>query len=337
MLGCRKMEEKILDLSKIFNPLGPCDNVLEAVLEAIYKPPDVAGINRYPDFLQIDIISSISDFLKVPKDFITPCCGISEGISIALKAWGGGKIVAFELEYEVFKEKAKNVTWVESESLNVDPEALVSAVDNKTSLVYISNPNNPTGTYIKKERMEQLFESVWKKNRETVIFLDEAHAEYVEESCIDLVKEGNLVVAKTFSKFYGLAGLRAGYLVASPNLTKITRGEFAKSYFGGGYFGWQHFEANISRPSESALIKALEHHQKQKSRVSEFMKWAKGILQRSKVEYIEPSAGFVLVNVKNKEKLEKLDKERIKVKHVKDFWVRMTMTYELESVLLLLS
>jgi histidinol-phosphate aminotransferase len=93
-------------------------------------------------------------------------------------------------------------------------------VTARTGLVYICNPNNPTGTIIEKNKLKEFCNSISKR---AVVFSDEAYYDFVTEpdypSMVELVKEGsNVIVSKTFSKVYGLAGLRIGYLIARPDI-----------------------------------------------------------------------------------------------------------------------
>ncbi|MDH4092417.1 MAG: aminotransferase class I/II-fold pyridoxal phosphate-dependent enzyme, partial [Cyclobacteriaceae bacterium] len=113
-----------------------------------------------------------------------------------------------------------------NEKLEHDYEALASRVTTDTKLVFICNPNNPTGTLVDPKKVKQFCETVSKK---VTVFVDEAYLEFLEPeqqvSMVDLVKKNeNVVVSKTFSKIYGLAGLRIGYIIGKPEtITKIAR------------------------------------------------------------------------------------------------------------------
>ncbi len=97
------------------------------------------------------------------------------------------------------------------------------AVDSNTKLVYICNPNNPTGTVVDTARLKSFCESVSKK---ALVFVDEAYIDYLPDTqaitMMDCVKKmQNVIVARTFSKLYGFAGLRIGYIAAQPETVKI--------------------------------------------------------------------------------------------------------------------
>jgi histidinol-phosphate aminotransferase len=118
-----------------------------------------------------------------------------------------------------------NVRWdkVDLDSYLVhDLDAMASAVRSDTQIVFVVNPNNPTGTIVESSKLKDFCIEVSKK---TLVYSDEAYLEFLEPSeqvsMVELVKMGHdVVVSRTFSKIYGLAGLRIGYLVAKPDIIK---------------------------------------------------------------------------------------------------------------------
>jgi histidinol-phosphate aminotransferase len=114
-------------------------------------------------------------------------------------------------------------TAVPLDRLDYDLEAFLDAVRADTSLIIICNPNNPTGSYIEPRRLLAFIEQV---PRDTVVVLDEAYGEFVtsearEETAAWVAEHPNLVVLRTFSKIYGLAGLRLGYGIADPTVVEV--------------------------------------------------------------------------------------------------------------------
>lgn len=110
---------------------------------------------------------------------------------------------------------------LEHHTLNLD--AIARAISPKTKLVFLCNPNNPTGTIVRKEEVGRFLDRV---PEDVIVILDEAYAEYVEDTeypvSRELIEEGHNVVAlRTFSKIYGLAGLRVGYAMADPSLVEV--------------------------------------------------------------------------------------------------------------------
>ena len=109
-----------------------------------------------------------------------------------------------------------------NDKLEHDYDALAARVTDDTKLVFVCNPNNPTGTLVDPVRVKQFCEEVSKK---TTVYVDEAYLEFLDPkdqiSMVDLVKsDANVIVSRTFSKIYGLAGLRLGYVIGRPDLIK---------------------------------------------------------------------------------------------------------------------
>jgi histidinol-phosphate aminotransferase len=135
----------------------------------------------------------------------------------------GGNIVTGDPTYDDLPVRAEllKTKWVKvplTSEYKLDLDAMEKAVDSNTSLVYICNPNNPTGTAVDTNKLKEFCERVSKK---TTVFVDEAYIDYLPDprsaTLIDCVKKGqNVVVARTFSKLYGFAGLRVGYAIAQP-------------------------------------------------------------------------------------------------------------------------
>src|SRR5690606_18719215 len=122
---------------------------------------------------------------------------------------------------EFFKAKWKKIPLTADFKLDLD--AMEKAIDDTTVLVYLCNPNNPTGTTLDPVQLKAFCQRVSSK---IPVFIDEAYIDYLENpeeaSMISLVKDGyNVMVTRTFSKLYGFAGLRVGYMVAPPEILKL--------------------------------------------------------------------------------------------------------------------
>jgi histidinol-phosphate aminotransferase len=147
----------------------------------------------------------------------------------------GGEIIAADPTFQALLRYAENfgaqVNRVPlNDKMEHDLEAMAQKINSKTRLIFICNPNNPTGTLLDRNKMKDFCTS---HDSKAVIFSDEAYYDFIMESeypsMIELVKEGrNVIVSKTFSKVFGLAGLRIGYLVAKPEIaTKLKSGIMA--------------------------------------------------------------------------------------------------------------
>ena len=200
------------------NPYGPSASALEAARRA-------ANIgNRYPDAADDEIRAVIAKHHGVAPDRVTLGCGSSEILQMADTAFTGKgkKAVAAEPTFEAVLDFARVLS---TEPVKVpltadfrhDLPKMAAACDASTGLAYVCNPNNPTGTIVTGDEVASFAAAV---PASTTILVDEAYHHFVEDSryrtaCELIDKHPNLVVARTFSKIYGMAGLRLGYAVGS--------------------------------------------------------------------------------------------------------------------------
>ncbi len=205
------------------NPYGPSENMRNAMIKAFdqaYMYP-TGTINELKDLLATE--------LGVTTDHIVITAGSREGLKAAGITYAGyGKeVIACSPTYKALMDYAARFGgYVNSVPLNDDlaydlPE-IEKRISNHTGLVFLCNPNNPTGTLLDGNEVRAFCERV---SGETMVFADEVYYDYIAEpgypSMIELVKEGlNVIVARTFSKIYGLAGARVGYLVARPEIAQ---------------------------------------------------------------------------------------------------------------------
>jgi len=216
----RGMPEDTIILSSNENPYGPSEKALDAARH-------FGGIpNRYPDSLEDDARAAIARSHGVTPDHITLGCGSSEILQMADDAFTGPgkKAVAAEPTFEAVLDFARVLS---AEPVKVpltadfrhDLPKMAAACDEKTGLVYVCNPNNPTGTIMTGDEIAAFAAKV---PPSVTILVDEAYHHFVEDpryrtACELIEKHPNLVVARTFSKIYGMAGLRLGYAVGQPS------------------------------------------------------------------------------------------------------------------------
>ncbi len=212
---------KLVRLGSNENPYGPSQKARQAVQQIVGEG------NRYA----FDQISEIEAMIAA-KEGVTPdhlmlTAGSGEvlavvGMTVGLE--GGSVLSAWPtftmlMNYaEKFKARWDRVSL--DKNMAHDLEAMAAAVKPDTKIVFVVNPNNPTGTVVDNTRLKNFCIEVSKK---TTVFSDEAYLEFLEpsqqQSMVELVKQGhNVIVSRTFSKIYGLAGLRIGYAVAKPEL-----------------------------------------------------------------------------------------------------------------------
>ena len=205
------------------NPYGPSEKAKQALQEII-----VAG-NRYAFDVQEEMKTILATKEGVTPAHVAIGAGSGDLLCQAGAAFGveDGRIVSAFPTFPLLMNYATafRATWDKvnvNDKLEHDYDALAAHVTNDTKLVFICNPNNPTGTLVDPVRVKQFCEEVSKK---TTVYVDEAYLEFLEPkdqiSMVDLVKsDASVVVSRTFSKIYGLAGLRLGYVVGRPDLIK---------------------------------------------------------------------------------------------------------------------
>jgi histidinol-phosphate aminotransferase len=215
----------IVRLSANENPYGPSPKALQAITDSF-------GLAcRYPDEHNNVVIDKLAKLNNVDRDQILLGDGSGEILKLCAEAFTGpqnGKLVAADPTFEAILNNAgangaEVVKVPLTSSFAHDLPKLLAAA--KGGLIYVCNPNNPTASITPKEELRDF---IAKAPRETMILVDEAYFHYADspdyESVIPLVKEHpNLIVARTFSKIYGMAGLRCGYCVAQTDTIKRMR------------------------------------------------------------------------------------------------------------------
>lgn len=198
------------------NPVGPSPAALDAIGKTL------SGINRYPDGSGYYLKKILSERLSVSDDEVILGNGSNELIDIAVRTFmtDGDEAVMATPSFVVYSMAVQSVGGVciqvplKDHVHNLD--AMAAAVTPKTRMLFIANPNNPTGTINTKDEFDRLMERM---PDNLVVVVDEAYFEYVSDpgyadSMKHLHSERNVLILRTFSKMYGLAGLRLGYGIA---------------------------------------------------------------------------------------------------------------------------
>jgi len=208
------------------NPYGPSERARRAITEAL------AEGCRYPGSQSKALEEMIAKAEKVPPDYVIVGSGSGEILRMTAMVYGlqGGELLTAHPTYEGLENGARAIgAYVHRVPLNDKFEHDLDAMDRRTTqavrLVFVCNPNNPTGTIVPGDRLRAFCQEV---SRRSVILVDEAYTDYVDDprysSMIDLVRDGyNVIVSRTFSKIHGLAGLRVGYGFARPDIVARLR------------------------------------------------------------------------------------------------------------------
>ena len=302
------------ELSKIntYKPGKPIEEVRRSLkLDEVYKlasneipfPPfyirkaiqeEVKNISRYPESSSFYLRRALSKKLGVREDEIVFGNGSDELIVLALKALiskGDEVIVAYPtfLIYEIQAKIADaKVVRVSLEGLRYSLEKIAKKVSKKTKIIFIANPDNPTGTYLNEREVKDFLAKIPKR---VLVFFDEAYFEFAPgdfpQTLKFLKKRGNIIVTRTFSKAYGLAGLRIGYGITTKELAGVLN-KIREPF-------------NINRFAQVAALAALKNKgflRKVTTHVKKEKKYFYKELKKCNLSFTESATNFVLVDFK---------------------------------------
>lgn len=215
----RKNIEDLIPYSSARDEFNKSDNYI--YLDANESSYD-NGYNRYPDNKHPELIALISNYKKLNKDELVLCNGTDELIDFVIRVFcepGKDKIITLNPTYGMYEVSAKinNVNLVKVDldhNFQIDIEKVKSQFDDLTKIIFITNPNNPTGNCFNEDSIIEIIESF-----NGIVFIDEAYIDYSNNSLISKVKMyQNLIISQTFSKALGLAGIRLGVGYSNSNL-----------------------------------------------------------------------------------------------------------------------
>ena len=205
------------------NPLGPSPKAVAAIKKA------AEGLNRYPDGSGFYLSQALTKKYGVDPGQIILGNGSNELIELVVRTFvqPGDEIISADPSFVVYTMITQaaggtNVI-VQCKDMRHDLEAIAQRITPKTKIVFIANPNNPTGTMNSQAEMDQFLKRV---PEQVIVAMDDAYCEYVTHAdypdSLDYLKEGrNVLVLRTFSKIYGLAGLRIGYGITTPEIAGL--------------------------------------------------------------------------------------------------------------------
>jgi len=241
--------ESIVKLASNEFPGGPFPEVVAAIAAV------ASGVNRYPDSSQYELTRAIAEHHKIDHESVWVGAGSSEILRCAALSVGGqGSSAVFAKPSFVMYKIATLVAHAEplavplNDDFDHDLDAMLTSIRDDTTIVYVCNPNNPTGGIRSGDDVRRFIEAV---DQRITIIVDEAYAEFVAdpmyESLAGVAPEfPNVLVARTFSKIYSLAGLRVGYGIGHPDLIsnlRVTQPPFA-----------------VTAVAQAAALEALKHH-----------------------------------------------------------------------------
>lgn len=217
-------ESKIVKLASNENPLGMPESAKKAMAKA------AEDLGRYPDSNGFDLKNALAKKLNVPFEWITLGNGSNDILELTARAVAqeGDEVVFSKHAFAVYPLATqavggKAIEVPATKDYGHDLPAMLKAITPRTRLVFVANPNNPTGTFLPAKEIETFLEQV---PSNVVVVIDEAYNEFLTpEQQYDAIawvrKYPNVIVSRSFSKAYGLAGLRIGYGVAQNNITDL--------------------------------------------------------------------------------------------------------------------
>jgi histidinol-phosphate aminotransferase len=216
--------ENIVKLASNENPFGPSPMALEAIKNELHN------LYMYPEKSFLDLKKILAQVNKVEAKNIVVGHGSETIIQLIPQLYlnPGEETIIADKTYGRYEEACKLmdgiIRYVPLKNYRYDLEAIANAINKKTKIVWICNPNNPTGTIVTKQEVEKFLNEIPK---EVAVVFDQAYIEYVDDlECADgleFIKKGyeNVIVLRTFSKAHALAGLRLGYGIANEKVCQM--------------------------------------------------------------------------------------------------------------------
>ncbi|MED5270232.1 MAG: histidinol-phosphate transaminase, partial [Pseudomonadota bacterium] len=265
----------------------------ERAIEAI-KTSSFKGA-YYPDHLVDYLKSMIADYNGLNNSNIAISAGSTQALTILSQVKARqGTILSTGLTYDVHLSLAKNsgarvIRVNDNEDMTIDLQSIESLSRRNVSVVFIVNPNNPSGMIINSELLR---ESVKRMSENALVVVDEAYNEVTSEpetnSMVDLVRDGyNVAISRTFSKIYGLAGQRVGYMIGQPDVINEIR------FNGTG-------EASLSMAGVSAAIASYEDKDFMnfsRDKINQAKEIVENGLKSNGLSYLPSETNFILVNL----------------------------------------
>ena len=284
-LGLRP--EDIVKLASNENPLGASPRAVEAMQKALLHS------NLYPDGSAYELRTKLAKKFGVKFEQTAVGSGSSEMIELLCHTClGEGKeLIAAKYSFTMYPLMCKlfGARYVEVENKadwSHDLQGMLHAITPQTRLVFITNPTNPVGTMVGQEELDTFMDAV---PEHVMVAFDEAYIDFAKEKpdTLKYVKRGqNAVVMRTFSKAYGLAGVRAGFVITTEEIAGLLHK--VRSPF------------NMSSPAQAAALAALddeEHVRRSVQLVHEGMKQYENAFRAWGIDYIPSGGNFILVNV----------------------------------------
>ena len=311
----------IIKMASNENPLGPSPAALAAMQRAL------AQLHLYPDGNAFYLKQKLAEKLGLKPENLILGNGSNEIIEFAGHAAmaPGTDVIVSQYCFAVYPIVTHlfgaNLVTIPARDHGHDLPAMLQAVTPRTRVMFVANPNNPTGTLAPKENVEKLVTDI---PDHVLLAMDEAYIEFLDKpvDLLPLIRSGekrNLLIMRTFSKIYGLAGLRLGYGIGHPEL--IAALEKVRQPF------------NINSIAQAGALAALgdeEHVQRTRANNSNGLKFFEQAVQTLGLEHIPSAANFILVRVGEGQRVfNELQKQGVIVRPLGGYqlpeWIRISI------------
>jgi histidinol-phosphate aminotransferase len=287
--GKSPKEPGVIKLSSNENPFGPSPLALKAIEK------ESKNLQMYPDQKSIFLREALAKKLNIKEDCIICGNGSDEIMLMAAATFlkPGEEVIVPENTFSVYEFSAQLLdgipVFVELNNFEQDLNAIANTISPKTKMIFLCSPHNPTGSYLSSAALDAFLKKV---PDNVIVVLDEAYIEFAEakdlpDSLKYVREEKNVLVLRTFSKFYGLAGLRAGYGVARKELIQ--------------YMYRTKLPFNVSRLAQAGAKAALDDKKfldKTFKNNQEGKKYLYAELNKLGLEYKKTEANFIFINLK---------------------------------------
>jgi histidinol-phosphate aminotransferase len=261
------------------------------------------NLNRYPDPHQMSMREWLGVYLGIPYQKLFFGVGSDEIIDLLIRIFcepGKDSIMILEPTYGMYKVAAdindvRTETVLLNDNFDIDTEAVINNWNNKIKLIFLCSPNNPTANLLNKNSIKDLLQKT-----KSIIIVDEAYIDFAgdENSCLDLINEfPNLVILRTFSKAWGLAGIRLGYCICDEEIIN--------------YLFKIKAPYNINSLTRKAFHEAFSNSSKKDEFISSILKEKQYIIEElnkiTNIEKLFPSdTNYILIKIQDAVSVQKL-------------------------------
>jgi len=215
-------DQTILKLDANENVFIEPDWIRERINEVVQS----CMVTRYPDILYLDARESLGKYLGIKPEQILLGNGSDDVLDVIAHAFldNTSELISAEptfLMYEFFTKilGAKYVITLVDENFDINADEILANITKKTKVILLSSPNNPTGNQFSTEKLKTIVEST-----DRILVIDEAYVDFADYNLLDWINQyDNLIITRTFSKSWGLAGLRVGYAVSNPEIIQFLK------------------------------------------------------------------------------------------------------------------